>query len=36
MLRNKFEPNFHKRYDDYTQYVPLVTAWILKAAGVES
>ncbi len=36
MLRNKFEPNFHKRYDDYTQYVPLVTTWILKAAGVES
>lgn len=34
MLRNRFEPNFHKRYDDYTQYVPLVTTWTLKAAGV--
>lgn len=22
-LRNRFEPAFHKRYDDYTQYVPL-------------
>ena len=34
-LRNRFEPTFHKRYDDYTQYVPLVTAWGLKLAGVE-
>lgn len=35
-LRNRFEPNFHKRYDDYTQYVPLAATWGLKLAGVES
>ena len=35
-LRNRFEPTFHRRYDDYTQYVPLVAAWGLKLAGVES
>lgn len=35
-LRNRFEPTFHRRYDDYTQYLPLATAWGLKLAGVES
>ena len=35
-LRNRFEPAFHKRYDDYTQYVPLAATWGLKAAGVQS
>ena len=34
-LRNRFEPSFHKRYDDYTQYVPLAATWSLKAAGVQ-
>lgn len=34
-LRNRFEPAFHKRYDDYTQYVPLAATWGLKAAGVQ-
>lgn len=34
-LRNRFEPNFHKRYDDYTQYVPLAATWGLKLAGIE-
>lgn len=24
-LRNRFQPTFHHEYDNYTQYVPLVT-----------
>lgn len=34
-LRNRFEPNFHKKYDNYTQYAPLAATWVLKAAGVK-
>lgn len=26
-LRNRFQPAFHLRYDDYTQYVPLAATW---------
>lgn len=35
-LRNRFNPTFHQRYDDYTQYVPLAATWGMKLAGVES
>ena len=35
-LRNRFQPTFHHEYDNYTQYVPLVTTWGMKLAGVES
>ena len=35
-LRNRFKPEFHHRYDDYTQYVPLAATWGLKLAGVQS
>jgi DNA primase len=34
-LRNRFQPAFHLRYDDYTQYVPLAATWGLKLAGLE-
>lgn len=34
ILRNRFEPTFHHRYDDYTQYVPLVATWGLKMVNV--
>lgn len=34
-LRNRFKPSFHSHYDDYTQYVPLATAWGMKLAGVQ-
>lgn len=33
--RVDFEPKFHKRFDDYIQYIPLATAWGLRALGVE-
>lgn len=35
-LRNRFDEKFHHRYDDYLQYVPLASTWVMKAAGVES
>ena len=35
-LRNRFNPTFHQRYDDYTQYVPLAATWGMKLAGVET
>lgn len=34
-LRNRFEPNFHQKYDNYTQYLPLAATWGMKLAGVE-
>lgn len=34
-LRNRFEPSFHRKYDDYTQYVPLAATWGMKLVGVE-
>lgn len=30
-----FEPQSHKRLDDYVQYVPLAAVWGMKALGVE-
>lgn len=33
--RVDFEPTFHKRFDDYIQYIPLATAWGMRAFGVE-
>lgn len=35
-LRNRFEPAFQRKYDDYTQYIPLAATWSMKLAGVES
>ena len=34
-LRHFFTPHYHKTFDNYTQYMPLVGTWALKAAGVE-
>lgn len=35
-LRNRFQPAFHHKYDNYTQYAPLVATWGMKLAGIES
>ena len=34
-LRHNFIPQYRKTWDDYTQYVPLLSTWALKASGVE-
>lgn len=35
-LRNDFMPEFHRPFDNYTQYIPAVVMYGMKAAGVKS
>lgn len=34
-MRHYFTPHYSKSFDNYTQYVPLIGTWVLKASGVE-
>ena len=34
-MRHYFTPHYHKSFDNYTQYMPLIGTWALKASGVE-
>ena len=35
-MRNHFLPDFHSKYDDFTQYSPLALTAVLKACGVKT
>lgn len=34
-MRHYFTPHYHKSFDNYTQYMPLIGTWALKVSGVE-